>query len=315
MDIAQLRSFLTVVETGSISTAAHALGVKQPALSKSIRRLEKQLGVKLFERRPRGVTPTDYGETLLHFALAMDSNYRSALRHIQALSDARSGELVIGAGGTWLEELLPLAVARLVTERPAVRITIVTSSPETLVVRLLNGELDILLAPLRSADIDREELFTETLLTGNLIVLGRRGHALAARREVNLRMLAEARWALPGGTYIRERFDGLFVQHGIEPPIPTVQIADSPGLFDIIANTDLLTYVPDLRYHRRSEHFAMINSSAATISRDTGLIWRQQQPLPPLAVELLSHLRTCLREAADDAYSRAALVAVSDSGQ
>jgi len=308
MDIAQLRSFLTVVETGSISTAALALGVKQPALSKSIRRLEKQLGVKLFERRPRGVTPTDYGETLLHFALAMDS------RQIQALSDARSGELVIGAGGTWLEELLPLAVARLVTERPAVRITVVTSSPETMIVRLLNGELDILLAPLRSADIDREELFTETLLTGNLIVLGRRDHALAARREVSLRMLAEARWALPGGTYVRERFDGLFVQHGIEPPIPTVQIADSPGLFDIIANTDLLTYVPDLRYHRRSEHFAMIKSSAATISRDTGLIWRQQQPLPPLAVELLSHLRTCLREAADDAYSRAAL-AVSDAGQ
>jgi hypothetical protein len=83
---------------------------------------------------------------------------------------------------------------------------------------------------------------------------------------------------------------------------------------EIIANTDLLTYVPDLRYHRRSEHFAMINSSAATISRDTGLIWRQQQPLPPLAVELLSHLRTCLREAADDAYSRTA-VAVSDAGQ
>ena len=117
MDIAQLRSFLTVVETGSISTAAHALGVKQPALSKSIRRLEKQLGVELFERQPRGVTPTNYGETLLHFALAMDSNYRSALRRIEALSNARSGELVIGAGGTWLEEQLPLAIARLVTER------------------------------------------------------------------------------------------------------------------------------------------------------------------------------------------------------
>jgi LysR family transcriptional regulator, regulator for genes of the gallate degradation pathway len=301
MDIEQLRSFLAVVETGSISTAAHSLGIKQPALSKSIRRLEKQLGVELFVRKPRGVTPTDYGETLLHFALAMDSNYRSALRRIAALSDARSGELVIGAGGTWLEEQLPLAIARLVTERPAARILVITHSPETMLKQLLDGELDLLLAPLRAADIDRDELFTEALLVGDLVVMGRIGHPLAARSDVSLRLLAEARWALPRGAYIRERFDGMFVQQGLEPPTPAVEIVDSPGLFQIIANTDLLTYVPDLRYNRRSEGFAKIRSAQATVSRDTGLIWRRDQPLAPLAVELLTHLRACVRQAANSA--------------
>ena len=85
-----------------------------------------------------------------------------------------------------------------------------------------------------------------------------------------------------------------------------MQIADSPGLFDIVANTDLLTYVPELRFQRRAQRFAKIRSAQATVSRDTGLIWRQRQPLPPLAVELLTHLRACLREAGDDLYSSAA---------
>ena len=49
-----------------------------------------------------------------------------------------------------------------------------------------------------------------------------------------------------------------------------------------------------------------IPATQATVSRDTGLIWRQQQPLPPLAVELVSHLRACLREAGDDLYSSTA---------
>ena len=304
MDIEELRGFLAVVETGSISTAAHALGIKQPALSKSIQRLEKQFGVALFERQPRGMTPTDYGRTLLDYGLAMDSNYRSAVRRIRALSDARSGELVLGAGGTWLEEQLPLAIAQLAKARPSARITVVTGSPELLLARLIDGEFDMLFAPLRAADSDRDDLITEALMVGNRVVVARRGHALTRHRDVALSRLAEESWALPGGVYVRESFDALFLQHGIEPPTPNVQVTDSRCLFEVVANTDLLTYVPEVRLVRRREHLATIPSSQATVLRETGLVWPRKRPLPPLAIELMSNLRTLLRHTADSTPER-----------
>lgn len=306
MDMDELRGFLAVVETGSISTAAHVLGMRQPALTKSIQRLERQFGVKLFERQPRGMTPTDYGRTLLDFALAMDSNYRSAIRRIEALSDARSGQLVLGAGGTWLEELLPQAVAQLCTARPVARITIVTGSPELLLARLLEGELDLLFAPLRTADVDRDDLITEALMVGNRVVIGRRGHRLASEKDVSLARLAEERWVLPEGVYVRESFDGLFLQHGIEPPLPSVQVTDSRCLFEIVADTELLTYVPEVRLVRRRKRLQRIPSSQATVVRETGLIWPRKRPLPPLGLELLSNLRELLRDGSSTAPERPA---------
>jgi DNA-binding transcriptional LysR family regulator len=291
MDIQNLRCFLAVVESGSISAAAHILGMNQPALSKAIRRLERQFDVELFERQPRGVTPTEYGRTLAHFAASMDSNYRSAVRQMEALRDARAGQLVIGAGGTWMEEQLPLAIATLTTRRPAAQITVVTDSPEEMLEQLVRGELDVLLAPIRLEERARSELLTEVLLTGELIVLGREGHRLAERRNVTLEMLAEERWAIPAGGYMRERFDSLFVQRGIEPPQPSVEVRDSPCLFDIVEQSDLLTYVPSLRLQHRPGRFVRVRSAEASVRRDTGLISRRDQPFPPLAVELIDELR------------------------
>ena len=294
VDIEHLRSFLMVVDAGSISTAAHALGVNQPALSKIIRRLEDELGVALFERHPRGVVPTEYGHTLAHFALAMDSNYRGALRQLEALRDAHAGELVIGAGGTWLEEQLPIAIARLVGRRPEAHIKVVSDSPERMLDQLLNSDLDLLFAPIRSVDHGNDALVTETLLSGDLIVLARLGHPLAGVSNVKLADLALARWVLPAGTYIRERFDSLFVQRGIDPPVPSVELRDSPALFDIVEHSDLLTYVPQLRMDHRPGRFVQVRSRTATIERGTGLISRRDKPLSPLATELLQELRGLL---------------------
>ncbi|MCP5155555.1 MAG: LysR family transcriptional regulator [Ectothiorhodospiraceae bacterium] len=294
MDIAQLRSFLAVADSRSISTAAHVLGVNQPTLSKTIRRLEKELGVALFQRLPRGVVLTEYGSTLAHYVASMDSNLRSALRSIEALRSAQTARLVVGAGGTWLEDKLPLAVAAMTMRRPAARITIVNENPEALVERLLEGGLDLLFAPIRAADRNRDELVTETLMTGLQIVLGRRGHPLAGVADVPLRALARERWALPGGTYIRERFDSLFVSRGIDPPEPSVEVRDSPCLFEIVERSDLLTYVPSLRLDNRPGRLTQIRSTEATVERETGLITRRDRPMHPLAIELMSDVRAQL---------------------
>ena len=83
-----IRSFLTVADTGSITTAADALNVSQPALTKSIQKLENDVGTKLFTRIPKGVQLTKAGEILAHHARVMENEYRHATMRIAELSGA-----------------------------------------------------------------------------------------------------------------------------------------------------------------------------------------------------------------------------------
>ena len=68
MDLRQLRYFIAILEQGSFSKASQYLHVAQPALSHHVRQMEDDLGVELMVRGPRGVTPTQAGERLLHHA-------------------------------------------------------------------------------------------------------------------------------------------------------------------------------------------------------------------------------------------------------
>jgi DNA-binding transcriptional LysR family regulator len=98
MDVKRLQHLRLAVEAGSISAAAAALGLSQPALTKSIRGLEAELGVALLERRARGVVPTACGEALLRRAGPVSVLLGDALREIAALRGGPREEAAIGAG-------------------------------------------------------------------------------------------------------------------------------------------------------------------------------------------------------------------------
>src|SRR2546423_13420569 len=86
-----LRYFVVVGETRNLSRAAAELHVAQPALSRQIRDLERQLGVDLLERHPKGVTPTPAGEALIHGAPRILANTTIALERAEATPAGRRG--------------------------------------------------------------------------------------------------------------------------------------------------------------------------------------------------------------------------------
>jgi DNA-binding transcriptional LysR family regulator len=111
MDLRQLEHFLRVAQRKNISLAAADLNIAQPTLTKSIKLLEEQLGVKLFERLPRGVALTSFGTTLLRHAEAVHVQMKDAGHEIAAQRTGAVGTVVIGAGPTWLRRYLPTALA------------------------------------------------------------------------------------------------------------------------------------------------------------------------------------------------------------
>src|SRR2546430_12646434 len=105
-----LRYVVAVGETRNLSRAAAQLHVAQPALSRQIRDLERELGVEFLERHPKGVTPTPAGEALIHGAPRILANTVIALERAEATAAGRRGRVVIGALRAFFALGLPSAV-------------------------------------------------------------------------------------------------------------------------------------------------------------------------------------------------------------
>src|SRR5271169_5360032 len=98
MKLNQLRDLAAVAERGSLRAAARELGIAQPALTRSIRELEHELGIILFERRARfrGVVLTSMGEVFLHRALAAVNELRRGQEELEQMKGAATGNVAIG---------------------------------------------------------------------------------------------------------------------------------------------------------------------------------------------------------------------------
>lgn len=144
MNLHALNQFLTIVDHRSITAAAEALGLSQSALTKSLKRLEDELGVKLLERLPRGVIPTRYGEILARQARLADLEIQRGLAEIDAIGKGTSGILRIGGTPIWTITLIPQAAILLRSERPNAHINITMGMPDTLMQRLRDDDLDLI---------------------------------------------------------------------------------------------------------------------------------------------------------------------------
>jgi len=296
VDLRSLRLFLTVYNCRNISVAADRLGMNQPAISKAVQRLEHELGVTLFEREPRGVSPTLFGDMLSEAAREIDSNLNATLRRIDAVRNATEGEIAVGAGGTWQETILPVAVARLAERRPKARFRILPAAPEELIASLIAGKFDLVLAPIDIPEATAGKVRAEPLLVNELTVISRGDHPLLASPSLTMDQLRQQRWVLPPGSLVRDRFERAFRSQGMEPPLPAIECVDSACLFQIVEATDVLTYLSDFRLRpRRHMNLARFPDNPLNAERTSGLILRKSSYVPPLAQELIDEVRALSR--------------------
>ena len=139
VSVRQLRLVAAIAEAGSMVRAGEAIGMTQPGVSKAVRDLERDLGVALFERGNRGVTPTSYGEALVRHARRALAQLEHAAQEIDDLAHGAGGRVAVGtllAASAWL---LPRAIDRLRTERPRVIVDVVEGTNDRLQPMLLRG--------------------------------------------------------------------------------------------------------------------------------------------------------------------------------
>lgn len=191
VEIGELEAFLLVGERGSLTLAAHELGLTQPGLGRQMQRLERELGVSLFVRMHSGIGLTEAGERFLVYARDAVARYRRCLEDLRGMEGAVSGELRIAASTTPAEFIVPHLVAAFTARHPNVRATVFSTDSEGVADELLDGhwELGFVGARLRTG-----RLHFDAVAEDEVVLAVPAEHRLAGRGEVRLDDLAGERF-------------------------------------------------------------------------------------------------------------------------
>jgi DNA-binding transcriptional LysR family regulator len=238
-----LRHFLAVVERKNITAASEDLHISQPALTRSIRQLEKAVGTTLFDRLPTGVALTRQGEVLARRARLMDLEYQHALAEITAMKQGLAGILRIGAGPVWITTFLPPVIATFHKQYPRVKVRLTSGVIDTLVPELLSGEIDALCANLDFAA--QPEIVKEPLVRIRHSVVARARHPLAGRGVVTAAELADYAWLVLANDQVgTSRVGSYFVANALEPPTIAVETT-ALGIIKILLEDDFVAHFPE----------------------------------------------------------------------
>jgi DNA-binding transcriptional LysR family regulator len=240
MDLRDIEYFSVIAEHRHLGRAADALGLGQPALSISLRRLEKAADAKLVERTPKGVELTEVGKALLKHVGRLRLAREDLAREIADLAHGQAGSLRIGASPSNLLTAQPEVCSALLTGSPQLTLHISALDNEALLPALRKGELDVAMGhthQLRDPDV------TEIVIREDeFVVYCAAGHRLAKRKSLSLKELAEQRWvATEANLYapwlsLRQ----FFAERGLPAPKIALTSASSALNLRAVASSDLL---------------------------------------------------------------------------
>jgi LysR family hydrogen peroxide-inducible transcriptional activator len=186
MEVHQLRYFCAVAHEGSFTRAAHQQHVAQPSLSQQVRKLEDELGTRLFDRLGRTVRLTLFGETFLPRVEAILRDMEDAKQEIEEMSGAERGRLAVGSIPTIAPYFLPRCLASFSPKFPEIRVSIMEELTFEVLDRLHKGMIDLAVValPVPEGPYSCQELLREPFY---LVVP--ESHPLASKRSVHLKQV------------------------------------------------------------------------------------------------------------------------------
>lgn len=288
-----LQYFLEVARLGQLARAATSLEVTSAALSKSIRRLEEELGLRLFERRGEGMALTPFGESFRDRAERMTQEHDEALRHAGDVRAGRSGLLRLGATIAVLDPVVSPALACMQPKRPALHAVLTVATSDELLERTRRGTLDAAVVP--TYDHMPHGLLHIALGTDPLVPVARENHPLFRARRIRLDQLAACSWVLPRAPQAaRSNIEAAFARAGLPPPDPTVEVdVTSTWALPLLAATDLVGLVPRSALRTpAAQGIRIIEASALHLPREIGIFYRSDAHWSPLMQEFAEALRS-----------------------
>jgi LysR family transcriptional regulator, regulator of abg operon len=291
MKLNHLRDVIAVAERGSLRSAARHLGIAQPAITRSIRELEHELGAALFVRHVNGAALTPMGEAFLRRATAIQLELERTKDEIQQLKGIKTGSVAVGLSTAAHVALLPHVLRPFGKSFPAVQLRIVEGLFPAMEAELGDGSIDFYVGPLAEDSVS-SDFAVEKLFDNRRIVVGRRNHPLA--RAKSLGELQGAKWVTTSVTISSEaELAPVFARFELPAPLIAARTQTALSMIVLAAYSDYLAMLPEqwldfVKTGRLLHHFDVREELVAP---SICIVRRARLPLTPVAEHLCDLFR------------------------
>ena len=292
MELQQLAYFRVVARTEHFTQAAEELAITQPALSRAVGRLERDLGVALFDHRGRSVRLNRYGRAFLGYAERALAALEAGRREVADLADRDAGVIAFGFAHALGTRIVPDLIASFRAQHPRARFQLLQNASHIILAELEAGDVDLaLVSPVPPAS---ERIEAVQLASEELFLVVPREHRFAKRRVVNLAELRDDTFVcLREGYGLRTLTDAFCAQAGFVPKIAFEgeEIATLRGLVAVGLGVAIIPAAlaplegapPNIRI------------AEPICRRSIGLMWEPSRYQPELTQQFRHHVMTSFR--------------------
>lgn len=295
MELRHLRYFVAVAEELHFGRTAHRLHISQPPLSHQIRKLEEELGLKLFLRSRRGVELTQGGRVFLAEARQILAQIERSVQAVKRADRGQIGPLVVACGPLAIETVLPTVLRVFRARFPEVEISLKESTAQKILEALDKKTADVgLLMPY----VESETLQGEVCLTVPIMAALPKSHPLAKRQRIRLKQLANEPFVLPShslapGFY--EHAVGMCRRAGFTPKV-VQEAAQHPTLLLLVAAGYGVSLIPSLQKARDPDGVAFVKVQEPWAAMQLWMAWRHSNSSAALAAFIDVVRAYCLKK-------------------
>lgn len=276
----QLHVFQSVATTHNFSRTGDAVGLTQPAVSRSITELEAQLGLKLLNRTTREVTLTDAGQRLAARLPRVLEDLDNTLLDVRGMATERRGRVRVASSPTLSANLMPECIAQCQQRLPGLELVLLDRIQSAVLASVLSGEVDfgVVIDP-----GERDALECETILTEPFCLACPPDHRLARKRQVHWADLAgESLVLLDHASGSRRLIDRALADHAVQCTVAQ-EVGHTTTIFRMLDAGLGISVIPTLALPPEGLARLVVRPLVPRVDRDIVLVHRRNRALPPVA--------------------------------
>jgi DNA-binding transcriptional LysR family regulator len=284
--------------------AAEQMHISQPSATKNLQEIEHAFGMPLFERQPRGMTPTDLGKEVVIYARQTLAALKHFAEDLTIKKGGGYGFLVVGAIMAAAPDLVALAIHRLKARYPLIHVQLLGETSDQILPMLETGKLDLAVGRFNSP-MQHNKFYFEELKQEELIFIARFGHPLSQRQDLTLRDLGGSPWVLlplqnPARVLLEKEFETL----DIATPANIVECSSIFAILQLLQYGDSLALLPEpiVRDHLRSKLLCRLPLEIGGRLPAFGILTRRDAALRLPAMAFID----CLRSVVSDSQRKKA---------
>ena len=274
MNLIEVKTFLSVIKENGITAAAKSLNVTQPAVTKRLENLKNYFGIsELFKRNSGNFSVSDEAKILIPYAKNLVAIAETAKNEIGDQISGKKGKVFIGSGSSWTLSNLPSALSKTLESFPNLSIDVNVDSPDTLLKKLTDNEIDILFAR-RPENLEHFDYIN--LRTDKFIILASSKHPLRGK-NINLNDLSNFKWCIATtASQTKSLFDNWFSSRNLKKPEISLSTNSlRMGLNSLKNSSSLLFTTLKATETISDKSIEILDIKDFDIYRDTGVITRK----------------------------------------